>query len=92
MKAKIDKNGVLYIERAGIFKEQYCRIAGIVVDKYNNKETYNCKDTCPLFGEPEYIDTNTDLEGKPNYKVKISLCQKDLIIESKSFTDERVSQ
>lgn len=44
MKGKIDIGGLLYIERAGKQKEQYCP---------EQREDMGCGDWCPKFREPE---------------------------------------
>ncbi len=46
MKGKIDKEGILYIERAGKLKNTYCPY---------QVEMISCCDECPLFGEPEVV-------------------------------------
>lgn len=43
MKGKIDKDGVLHIERAGVMRQQWCPQSG-----------GHCGDWCPHFGEPKY--------------------------------------
>jgi len=48
MKAIIDKDGRLSIERAGRMKKQYCMTS-------NNMS--QCGDWCPLFGEPDLTVT-----------------------------------
>ena len=48
MKIKIDADGILWIERAGVLKEQFCPFdPGDGDDK-----CVMCGDWCPLFGEP----------------------------------------
>ncbi len=84
MKAKINKNGVLEIERAGKYKKQSCRIGGFynITVGYDEEAatTARCNDTCPLFGEPE-----------DNYGgARLTLCHRELFFGE--FTDERVSQ
>ena len=42
IRGKIDRKGVLFIERAGVLVEQICPLG----------EMKNCGHHCPLFGEP----------------------------------------
>jgi hypothetical protein len=44
MKIKIDKDGVVHIQRGKTFKVQYC-----IYDKVRK-----CRDKCVGFGEPDY--------------------------------------
>lgn len=54
MKGKISKNGILYIERAGELKPQFCR---------RNNVGDHCNHFCPGFREPEKLaDNNYVLE------------------------------
>lgn len=43
MNAKIDREGILWIERAGEFKQMHCA----------KRHDHYCRDVCPLFGEME---------------------------------------
>jgi len=82
MKIKIDKTGVLHIERAGKMKAQACLYA-------SNPSTLEkcCGDWCPAFGGPH---TNTNLLGKDTV-VSVYLCKEAGILSCfpKDFTDER---
>lgn len=49
MKIKIDKNGLLSIERRGKFKSQYCPYSS----PDSHGELINCGDHCPQFSEPD---------------------------------------
>ena len=49
MKGKIDKDGFLHIERAGVMKQMRC---------LNNPDTF-CSDSCPSFGD---VWTNNDVQ------------------------------
>lgn len=69
MKAKIDSNGTLQIWRADAWIEQTCPHGG-----------GHCGDTCPLFGEPDYVNKIINLE----------ICQgRVLQFEAGDFQDER---
>ena len=45
MKIQIDKNGCLFVERAGKMAKQYC-------PRSQGDSQSPCGDWCPLFGEP----------------------------------------
>jgi len=81
MKAKIDKNGYLEIERAGKFKSQRCPFSS------NNMFT-PCGDMCPLFHESYYSDEGLPF-GEEKNMVEITLCTSSLILEEENFVDER---
>ncbi len=49
MKIKIDKNGALHIERAGVMNVQYC---------LHSPHVSRCGDWCPAFGEPKVVEDN----------------------------------
>lgn len=79
MKAKIDKDGFLYIERAGVMKRQHC--------PYVDEQI--CGDWCPLFGEPQILTKHSRI-STTSYETKIPiivLCNKTLELEE--LTDER---
>ena len=78
MKAKIDKDGILWIERAGTMKQMNCA----------KRHDHFCRDVCPLFGEPEagrdaagYIDAKKDSS--------LRLCETTVVGE---IADERTAQ
>jgi len=63
MKAAINVDGLLSIERAGILQRQYC--------PYHPTEGQNeCGDWCPQFGEPDILERRL---------ISISLCNGKLI-------------
>ena len=69
MKGRIDKNGTFQIHRAGQWIAQVCPHSGD-----------SCGDTCPLFGEPEFLKAIVNLE----------ICQgRVLQFEAGDFSDER---
>jgi len=51
MKGAIEKNGYLWIERAGKIKKQYCPHDVV------GEDVIGCGDWCPMFGEPEQVYT-----------------------------------
>ena len=78
MKAKIDKDGILWIERAGEMKQMRCV----------NRHDHFCRDVCPLFGEPDigrdevgYIDVKKDSS--------LRLCETTIVGK---IEDERTAQ
>jgi len=63
MKAAINIDGLLSIERAGILQRQFC--------PYQASDIQNeCGDWCPQFGEPDVLDRRL---------ISISLCNGKLI-------------
>ena len=58
MKAAINQDGFLSIERAGILQRQYCPFQAA-------EESQECGDWCPMFGEPDIWSQNL---------VSISIC------------------
>jgi hypothetical protein len=75
MKGKIDKNGLLQIERAGKLKGQFCPWT----DTENNPSS--CGDWCPLFHEGNLI-------SKPGKEtIFIDLCRRQIVFTE--FADER---
>lgn len=78
MKAKIDKDGWLWLERAGKFKKQYC----LFQNENNDLGQAKCGDWCPLFGK---IETNYDLITS---EFKIEICQ-NRILHFDEIIDER---
>jgi len=75
MKGKIDKDGCLLIERAGVMKPQHCPLT--------DDPSSNCGDWCPLFGEPE--NSNTIPE---NWTLELN-CGAHKTFYFTGFTDER---
>ena len=90
MKGKIDSQGFLHIERAGVMKEQLCPFQSLDTNPLYGKE---CGDWCPLFGEP-YTWEKCKLD-KNNDKVyvnmiSINICNRhDFEFELNDLTDER---
>ena len=84
MDGKIDKSGILHIERADGMKCMNCA---------NNAEVYCC-DLCALFGEPERESEtlcnswNDEKETIYTGRTIVRLCHKTLYFGS--FADERV--
>ena len=86
MKIKINKEGFIEIERAGVFQTGFC-----------THKPHPCGDSCVKFWEPVIQDNEIaqDPETGRNIKldgsVLIHLCNKDfLACKLKDFTDERV--
>jgi hypothetical protein len=79
MKGTIDREGTLFIERAGKMKGQSCPFS-ISMEW--------CGDWCPLFGEPEnYNELGLKFEGVRT-GIWIRLCQSSCLI-FESLKDER---
>lgn len=77
MKAKIDKDGSLYLERAGKMKDQICPF-GIASEPTRGAA---CGDWCPLF---------SNYMNEDNSVVVIYICHdKMFYINPDDFTDER---
>jgi len=74
MNGKLDKNGKLWIERAGLLKEQFCL----------ENQCYTCGDQCPQFGEPERTHADDDITG-----YVIQICQNRDLLFDNTFKDER---
>jgi len=85
MKGKIDKDGVLFIERAGKMRAVTCPIHN---PNFSDSEVV-CGDRCAMFGEPEKVDTSQVIAGTLiiSSGSRLSLCHKELVFEE--FTDER---
>jgi hypothetical protein len=80
MKFKINKDGILEIERAGKFKKMECTLA------YVTDGLVFCSDNCPLFGEPEYYGNIID-------NIHLRLCHNVLLHGTKEYCkDERVKE
>ena len=78
MKIKLDKDGALHIERAGIMNMQYC---------LHSPHVSRCGHWCPAFGEPvKHHDQFDDL-----HLIELRLCREAgcLSIAEQDFTDER---
>jgi hypothetical protein len=83
MKFKINKDGILEIERAGKFKPQYCRVSGFY-RTHDKTGLQPCGDNCPLFGEPEIIE----ILNKTKKIVNMRLCQNvELVCDFEDFKD-----
>ena len=78
MKAKINKNGFLEIERAGEFKPQGCPFRSTLNFR-------NCGDWCPLFEEPFSFKDKVREEDM----IRIKFCQSTIFLDKEDFTDER---
>jgi hypothetical protein len=76
VKGKIDKNGVLWIQRGKKLQKQFCHRGGMI-EGYGHG---SCCDDCPLFGEPElnWQEQTTYLE----------ICESRML-EFGEFADER---
>ena len=84
MKGKIDRDGFLWIERAGKMNETTCPYSQWL--NKTTEEPISCGDWCPLFGEPILKALrlfNNDVVNK----MTIELCRKDIIFDE--LTDER---
>lgn len=78
MKGKIDKHGNLWIERAGVLKEAYCRDI-----LYPDGQSVNCGDSCSKFGEPFVTSPDAvKFDG-----IGVELCK--TILHFKELIDER---
>jgi len=80
-RGKIDKNGHLFLWRAGKWKQQYC---------YQSGERVYCGDLCPLFGDPE-PGGEISMDGKKFHEdgtITLSICD-DTILVFDNFKDER---
>jgi|GEM_PF-2613672 len=78
MEGKIDKDGVLWIDRKGTMKKQNC-------PKY---EFGVCCDECPFFEEPTpELEFMPYSEGVLTGRMQIKLCEKTLTFFK--LTDER---
>jgi len=91
MKIKIDKDGYLWLERAGKMKAVKCP-----EDHYTEKEPYrsvsfhkhwSCGDWCSLFREE--IATVYEAGGLSRKAAQINLCKNDHTCFIEDFTDER---
>ncbi len=80
MIGKIDRNGRLHIERAGIMIVMSCPL---------HYGAY-CSHHCSLFGEPEPEESYDEQENEyqPTGGTSLSLCKKTLVFDS--FVDYRV--
>ena len=93
MKGKIDSQGFLHIERAGVMKYQVCPLTTSQLLENDKGTPSPCGDWCPLFGEP-YTWEKCKLD-KNNDKVyvnmiSINICNRhDFEFELSDFTDER---
>lgn len=82
MNGGIDKDGCLWIERAGLMIRQWCPFS----NRGDSFSFSGCVHNCPLFGEPE-TDLWTDENGDTHRAITVSLCKKYLRFFS--FTDYR---
>jgi hypothetical protein len=81
MKGKIDKEGVLLIERAGKIKGQYCCST--------STREVACCDMCPQFGEPEGEGYWVDDSNVRHDQASINICHGRSLCFS-DFIDERI--
>jgi hypothetical protein len=95
MKGMIDKNGFLHIERAGVMNKQSCPFTQVT--SYE-RQSFQCGDWCPLFGEILYhrkmdiVDYGENekmgFEPTPDGLLSLTICHgKELIFDT--LTDER---
>ena len=75
MKIKINREGLLWIERKGVMKEQICPYCSSAMVRAK------CGDWCPLFEEP-FLD-------KGNKCMVLTICQNHFITPPADFVDER---
>jgi len=73
----IDEGGLLWIERAGVMKPQFCPFVG--VDEGGRRKS-ECGHWCPLFGDPEPTS-----EGGTEHV--LTLCYGHMLVGE--ITDER---
>lgn len=76
MKIKIDKDGYLWLERAGVMKKQYC--------PHDPDLQMCCGDWCPLFTTGHLVEKM----GVPQ-PIEVTLCRTDYVVAPHDFTDER---
>jgi len=77
MEGKINKQGILVIERAGILSRMKCRGGG----HYGGADKFDfCKDACAKFGEPT-VNPGTG-------KTDLTICE-NKTWSFDTFTDER---
>jgi hypothetical protein len=81
MNGKIDKYGLLQIERAGVMKAQMC--------PFDTDHVSECGDWCPLFGEPalETLFGSDRLALTSKSAIVLHLCHRPLVLDT--LTDER---
>lgn len=86
VKGKINKNGVLEIERAGKFKPQDCRKS--IFTTGNGGDCFSCGDECSLFGEPETETAWNEMKSdQKTGRIFVELCEKTWYFDE--FEDER---
>lgn len=74
MNGKINKVGVLVIERNGVPVPQIC--------PYSHSNAVACGHWCPLFGEPEKPERSDTI-----INVWLQICEQ--VLQFKNFNDER---
>ena len=93
MNGKIDKDGFLHIERAGVIKLQTCPFTDAMTaikNPYDPTDTISlpCGDWCPLFGEPSKSDVDDTMFDKSIYGlICLRLCHRTIYFDT--LTDER---
>lgn len=84
MKIKIDKNGGLWLRRAGKMKPQECHMRPpIFLD--GEYKIRLCSDSCPLFSEP----TAETRDNHPKETIELHICRGYIECRPSEFVDER---
>ncbi len=86
MKIKINREGLLWIERKGVMKEQICPYCSSAIWSGTSVVRAKCGDWCPLFVEPSFhkADDVVDFDN-----VEIALCRIIHNVPAADFEDER---
>jgi hypothetical protein len=89
MKIKIDKDGLLWLERAGVMKAQVCPHGLVTNEAWNGSQFvadngFRCGDWCPLFTTGHLVEKM----GVPQ-PIEVTLCRTDYVVAPSDFTDER---
>lgn len=92
MKIRLDKNGHLWLERAGKMKQVECPEGSYRKTFPGSTVTYDahwsCGDWCSLFRE-EIVSVVCELGGLTRKAVQINLCKNYHTCFIEDFTDER---
>lgn len=87
MNIKIDKDGCLWIERAGKWKQQQCPYGDVELQNRYGHVPTPCSDDCP---EWEIVETpNTGVEYSSTGQEELRICGGVTLVGT--ITDERVS-